>query len=181
MFNPLVGKEMGAISDGTSNTIAMGEFAKPTEQFSRHVKGGVVRYAFADIRSAGNARACLNATLDRSTLRTDGDFELMANVRFARAHRLIFGPLFIQGFQTILSPNSPCCTSGQSDTSWSIIATNNFHTGGVNAVFFDGAVRFVSETVDFGGTASRQREAGPSDFGVWEAMGTPAGGESASL
>jgi prepilin-type N-terminal cleavage/methylation domain-containing protein/prepilin-type processing-associated H-X9-DG protein len=181
MFNPAIFKNIGAATDGTSNTIAMGEFAKPDGPNSVNVKGGIVVYSFPDIRAAGNARLCLNATTDGKTLLTTGGFSLPNDVRFARAHRLAYGSMFIQGFQTILPPNSPTCTSGHSDTTWGIHAASSFHTGGVNVVLFDGAVEFVTSTIDFGGTDSRQVESGESRFGVWGAMGTPAAGESKRL
>jgi prepilin-type processing-associated H-X9-DG protein len=46
------------------------------------------------------------------------------------------------------------------------IAASSYHTNGANVGMVDGSVRFVSETID---------------FTVWQAVGTRAGGETASL
>jgi hypothetical protein len=42
----------------------------------------------------------------------------------------------------------------------------------------DGSVRFVSETIDAGSPNSYAVTTGKSPYGVWGAMGSPAGGET---
>jgi len=68
------------------------------------------------------------------------------------------------------------------ESGWGIYSAQSNHTGGVNGVFFDGAVRFISETIDFGPADSVYiRTDGPSPFGAWGALGTPDGGEATRL
>jgi len=59
------------------------------------------------------------------------------------------------------------------------------HTGGVNVAFVDGSVHFVSEVVDAGlvyvDTHDLWKLSGPSSFGVWGALGSIDGGETARL
>ncbi len=83
------------------------------------------------------------------------------------------------GCHTVISPNGPACQYRSNRDIGMYTPTSN-HPGGVNATLADGAVRFVSETVDIG-TADVAAKSGPSTFGVWGAMGSANGGESTSL
>ncbi|MCL2346625.1 MAG: DUF1559 domain-containing protein [Planctomycetaceae bacterium] len=179
MFVPIERKGMGAAVDGTSNTIAMSEFAKPTTWPSLEVKGGVAEYDFYDVYEAGRVRGCLSVTNDHKTL-PDIDANKSGHGSFTRAFRLTLGTTSFQGFQTILPPNSPSCIAAQWDFEggWGIFAASSFHTGGVNGVFFDGSVQFIPETIDFGPANAAAVRSGQSQFGVWGAMGSPNGGES---
>ncbi|MCL2742977.1 MAG: DUF1559 domain-containing protein [Planctomycetaceae bacterium] len=86
---------------------------------------------------------------------------------------------FCAYFHTILPPNSPSCVRADDLTSRTIIAASSSHSGGVNVGILDGSVRFISETIDAGNIATAEIKAsGPSDFGVWGALGTVDGGES---
>jgi hypothetical protein len=93
------------------------------------------------------------------------------------------------GVFTILPPNSVSIAAGSADD-WPIPAASSYHPGGVNASICDGAVRFVSDTVNTGDLSIRFRDlqsnrpqdfGGPSPYGVWGAFGTAAGGESMGL
>ncbi len=97
---------------------------------------------------------------------------------------------------TVLPPNSPTCRGNQNSF---VVSASSYHPGGANAALSDGAVRFVSETIDcdaidevLGGGAGFERDAsgqgrncqtysGPSTFGVWGALGSAAGGDQAAL
>ncbi|MBR3218979.1 MAG: DUF1559 domain-containing protein [Thermoguttaceae bacterium] len=99
-------------------------------------------------------------------------------------------------FQTILPPNSPsCAVSNGGDGAYDGLenpkhsrtamysATSN-HPGGVNVVFGDGSVHFISNNVNCtteGMSRLTPTEAGKSPFGVWGAMGTASGGEAKGL
>jgi prepilin-type processing-associated H-X9-DG protein len=94
-------------------------------------------------------------------------------------------------FQTILPPNSPNCGAVASPGGaniWGIFSAQSYHQGGVNVVFFDASVHFVSDTVNAvsaginaPGPKVLFNSTNPSEFGVWGALGTPACGESKSL
>ncbi len=108
-------------------------------------------------------------------------------------------------FSTILPPNSVSCVQSgnrentadngtasaadHGDVEPALISASSFHPGGVNACLVDGAVKFYSETIDYQGlngntttglTYQSCLTSGKSAHGLWGALGTRNGGESAS-
>jgi prepilin-type processing-associated H-X9-DG protein len=87
------------------------------------------------------------------------------------------------GFTTILGPNKPSCDSdanGNADSLQAMITPSSFHTGGVQVLLCDGAVKFVSDNIDTGNLAAAPYFAngsGLSPYGIWGGLGTKAGGE----
>ena len=99
------------------------------------------------------------------------------------------GPSFCS-FTTVLPPGSPSCAQPpkhEAHPSWfgGIFSASGHHPGGVVATMADGAVRFVTESIDAGdpSAVSVHRGSGSappgsaSPYGVWGAMGTRAGRE----
>jgi len=82
-------------------------------------------------------------------------------------HTWLFSGLHHTLYNHVAGPNSPVpdCSDG---VAWAMVggdglyAARSFHPGGVNAVFGDGSVRFVSNGID---------------LAVWRALATRAGGE----
>jgi prepilin-type processing-associated H-X9-DG protein len=71
-----------------------------------------------------------------------------------------------------------------------MLSVNSYHSGGVNAVYGDGSVKFISETINHisNGVNLSTIDAGnpnavtaQSPFGVWGATGSIDGGESAAI
>lgn len=69
-------------------------------------------------------------------------------------------------YDHIMTPNQPSCHNFQSDLGHSTFSSSSEHRGGVNVLFVDGAVKFVSN-----GVARK----------VWRAVGTRNGHESVTL
>jgi len=199
MFTALHLKDMGYISDGTSNTIGFSERAVTSQQGQPAGNIGPVTdfsvrsgtWGGAPIHDAGRILPanCLNGA------RAPGDRNMLHS-----AHPAWSGQLFgdgrpgNSGFNTVLPPNSPSCLwgTGGGGAGWGVFSASSFHAGGVNGVFMDGSVRFIPDTINTGdlngaqggyhaGSGSAPVQSGPSNYGVWGALGTPQGGETASL
>jgi prepilin-type processing-associated H-X9-DG protein len=93
-------------------------------------------------------------------------------------------------FSTILPPNSPSCLCGRRHQGGGIISANSYHRGGVNGVMGDGSVRFFSDSINYISTGTNMATiragnpaevTGVSPFGVWGALGSIDGGESAEI
>ena len=202
MFTPQHFKTVSAVTDGTSNTIGFSERCVTSQSGSATTAGAIgaiddftVRsgmYVESTIYASGvtNPSNCLNNAVspdDRKQLKAD------------KAHPTWGGQIFGDGrscndvFHTILPPNSPSCmySAGGGGSGWGVVAPSSNHSGGVNSVFMDGAVRFIPDSIDkgdlskvhgaVGGPTPANVQPGKSNYGVWGALGTPKGGESVSL
>ncbi len=87
-------------------------------------------------------------------------------------------------FTTVLAPNSPAClgangtiVDGKPRFDWGMIPPSSYHPGGINCLMADGSVHFISETIYCGDMIGPEVTKGPSNFGTWGALGTIAGEE----
>jgi len=185
------------IRDGTSNTIAISEVVTTSTAGTRNIHGGAIHVA----ATGDDGRAFRNGIeTDCFNQRDPANRRMMAgtaNTSIRRGFHGFSGRPPDTSFTTTLPPGSPSCvnSAGSRDT-WGSLAPSSNHPGGVNVGLFDGSVRFIPETINwrsawvvsgFQGDGGRGadgqpdqggRMGGPSDFGVWGAMGSRAGGES---
>ena len=175
----VVTRNISAITDGTSNTIAYAEMIAGTTQNTNKVKGGVALMGTSEVQVPRNVLNIVDSN-DR-TVFTKGA------CNYSRGNCFADGNVRATGFQTILPPNSPSCRTDVSNPGWGsgYMSASSYHSGGVNGLRADGSVGFYSETVDCG---SRLGESwvdadptGKSPFGVWGALGSISGGESTSI
>lgn len=175
--------KIGAITDGTSNTLAFSERRVPTDQTGK----GMVAWA------SGADPASYVPLLCRALWAGSryGPTYVRFNSDTQAGHRWADGAAFFHAFTTILPPNTAVCLIG--DPNWSsggghygpgIYTPTSEHTGGVQCANADGSVRFISENIDTGnlGLVAPAQTAGvPSPFGVWGALGTKSAGEVAAV
>jgi len=170
IFGGMISYGFRDMIDGSSNTIAMSEIARPLANNSL----GMVA-SQTGIATPVECRATYNP---QTRAYTSGGW----TGDTSRGYRWADGADYFHGFNTILPPNSPSCFSGGGGH-WNrgMFSASSRHPGGVNAVFGDGSVRFITETVDAGnqGAAPMMGNSGGgiSPYGIWGAMGSRAGGE----
>jgi prepilin-type processing-associated H-X9-DG protein len=91
---------------------------------------------------------------------------------------------------TILPPNREVCARTGGNTAWDGIWTaSSRHQGGVHVLMADGAVKFITDSIEAGnGTQGvvwqfppasqpNRRAGSPSPYGLWGALGTRASSE----
>jgi len=173
---------MSSMSDGTSTTLIVAE-SGVTPSFAGEVaslRGGIGR------TSQDVFQCPLSIIEECRSLRSGSNLrEYTGSYKGARwadayAQYTVIHP--------ILPPNSPSCAP--STTEHGLMTAASYHTGGCNALMGDGSVHFISDTInsmrsDYQTLLSQNvvswRNSGQSYFGVWGALGTRNGGESASI
>lgn len=173
VFGLRTGIRFADITDGTSNTLAFSEAA--VYNTPMRIKGAFV---ILDVRTQSPV-LCMGAIGANGTLvgTEPPDHQDMRGKSWA------CGGLIDTGFNTILPPNGPNCGSTKFEDSEGPFPPSSYHPGGVVAAMADGAVRFISETIETGDLSKLEMtgKSGESPFGVWGALGSRAGGEAKML
>jgi prepilin-type N-terminal cleavage/methylation domain-containing protein/prepilin-type processing-associated H-X9-DG protein len=199
-FIPGKGINFRDITDGLSNTIAVAEIA--TDQL-----GSSGAASPQDIRTTGAIGSAQIATLNNPKIcapRIDP-----ARPKYWLSGGSFSGPTNRRGFRwadylavvsqvnTILPPNAELCLNG-SGTEFGVCPPSSFHQGGVHVVMCDGAVKFITDSIEAGnsnspcvycniqgspsldgtnGTNSVIPAGSVSPYGLWGALGTRASKE----
>jgi len=170
MFGTFSSTRMRDITDGASNTIAMSE----RELGGSGLSGNRQMLGRTASNVAGlntNPNACRATASGESYLSTQTVVNWPAGMLWPA------GMPYYAGFNTVLPPNSPSCSSGGDDEFWGIYSATSMHEGGVHCLMGDGAVRFVSENINAGLSTAAEVTSGTSPYGVWGALGTKSAGE----
>lgn len=178
LFHQNSWKNLATCTDGTSNTAAVSESASaPQGYYSTAVKGGsstVSGFYTSDLDC--HPDVCMN-----NARKADDPNSVVAPCDTWRGNFYQDGRAW-NNFHTVLPPNAPSCLAATSGYWGAIFPPNSWHSGGVNVGLADGSVRFVSDTVDCGDLSATSTQCtGKSPYGIWGAMGTPAGGESVAM
>ena len=174
-------KSFGAITDGSSNTMATSEIVSSVNLTDGMVKSGTIYNYSSNVALEANPSICLEARDPLNRTQLDATKGTIADSR--RGGLLGIGRTAYSGFSAVLPPNSPSCVvAGNYNTgSFNVGSASSNHTGGVSIGLFDGSVQFVSDTIDTNGSTSPSKYSGTSPYGVWGALGTVNGGESVTF
>jgi prepilin-type processing-associated H-X9-DG protein len=178
-------RNMGAITDGTSNTIAFGETLIGQLSNEGVVGRGIVQSGSeSDVSWAtGTKPKIMNTPKDCATKRNGKALSGTLNTK-GRGRAWQYAAAILCTFQTILPPNSPSCSVGSSWDNTAVLSAASNHTGGCNASYVDGSVHFISDTINTVTDGAAQDDPYKvqttiaSPFGVWGSLGTIEGGES---
>ena len=158
------------ITDGLSNTIAMSERRRGQAVSPETM---TVQRAGSWFTTPGQCLAEFN-TATRTFL-VPGDARSWAGVRWPD------GGMGFHGLTTNAPPNSISCAWNAHDAQNGLYPMSSRHSGGCNVAMGDGSVRFITNSVSVGSlTSTGTGLTGPSPFGVLGALGSRAGGESAT-
>ncbi|TWT51081.1 hypothetical protein Pla22_38580 [Rubripirellula amarantea] len=192
------------IIDGLSNTIAAGEIV--TDIGDRDIRTNAA--LFTDLNGAtpdlGSWKNQVN--LERPRFWSDGvapnpavpDLCGQGNWtdRYGRGYMWAAGGCYHSGIQTIRPPNSACTLWSSNASSWhagyreGVCPPGSRHQGGAHVMMGDGAVVFMTDSVDTGeldsGTVPVRRgnvapqpvPGSKSPYGLWGALGTRASRET---
>ncbi|WP_146600014.1 DUF1559 domain-containing protein [Novipirellula aureliae] len=183
MWQPEIDNKFRDMMDGLSNTIAMGEFVTDNGDNDKRTAGvkGV------SVKLAGGVRGCesyVDANRPRFWANTTSILN-SGNVEWRRGLRWASGYAIFSGIFTILPPNREICYATGYVQGDGILPPSSNHQGGCHVLMGDGAVRFITDSIDSGdqsramvalssvnGDATLSVPGAASPFGVWGALGT---------
>lgn len=185
VFVPHQSTKFRDILDGTSNTIMMGELASD-------LGDGDIRttYVYSGSQSAvrDNPSTCQEAvdpTRPRFWLSSLPGGFVKNGGTLNRGYRWADYYQVCSGVHTILAPNREMC-GGDNGGNETLAPPSSRHQGGVHVLMSDGAVKFITDSIEAGSSTSgivynggsgTQTPGSQSPFGVWGALGTRASNE----
>ncbi|MDR3197820.1 MAG: DUF1559 domain-containing protein [Planctomycetaceae bacterium] len=191
LFGNRVWKSTAAVTDGTSNTLMFSERlvhvpeSRNYLEVSSYISGALdtTSPTAQDDWISGNFSGN-NPSLCMSLKGPDRMLVSSATFLYHRGGtRWADGATIFTRFNAILPPNAPGCGLNNigSDERF-LISTSSYHVGGVNTVYIDGSVHFITESINTAtagtaGLAAAPPQSGISPYGVWGALGSVDGGE----
>ncbi|MCM2374187.1 DUF1559 family PulG-like putative transporter [Aporhodopirellula aestuarii] len=179
------------ILDGLSNTIMAGEIATDLGDRDNRTHpavhdSGLMSHGWTGAQGTNNAcQGQIDTTRPQFWSNSLVDITFNAsigpNVEVRRGYKWAFGRLLFTGFNTTVPPNKPYC-GGSLGISDAVASASSRHQGGVHVLMGDGAVKFITDSIEAGdqnsfhvGWRGPALKAGTqSPFGLWGSLGTRA-------
>lgn len=197
MFVPRYSTRFRDCLDGLSNTIAIGEVMTGLSDGSNRTIG-----TSAPSKASGGKTPAQSVADNPNQCRDLGFFAPGRPLFWDLSVVTTYAPVSQRGFRwaafhtlqsqfnTIRGPNSHLCLVGSSDT-YGVAPPSSRHPGGVHVLMTDGAVKFITESIDAGdasvpcvycdllsdGANSPTVAGSQSPYGLWGALGTRASRE----
>ncbi|SMP66802.1 prepilin-type N-terminal cleavage/methylation domain-containing protein/prepilin-type processing-associated H-X9-DG domain-containing protein [Neorhodopirellula lusitana] len=193
-FRPMMDSRFRDVLDGLANTIAAGEIN--TDLGDHDITTIALRAPRNWWNFVDNRNECAGAiSTQRPRFWGEGIVQVASgdpgknqldNSERARGYMWANGEPLWTSFMTIKAPNTELCSLGGSGAEMSG-STSSRHQGGTHVLMGDGAVKFITDSIDTGShngmvfhdhTGNRPTVPGAaSPFGVWGALGTRASKE----
>jgi prepilin-type N-terminal cleavage/methylation domain-containing protein len=175
------------ITDGTSNTIMLGEVRIGDNSGDSRQGGWGLAASMRKVDAVpADCEALVGAGGKYSATATNPATSQTPGTRWAD------GEEGYTQFYTLAAPNKPRCASNTED--WQINTASSYHPGGAVLTMVDGSVWFCSDSIDDGDSSQGQTKSntpatgwsankgysGPSQRGLIGSLGSMAGGEVAA-
>lgn len=179
-FIPRYASSFRDILDGLANTVAMAEMV--TDLGDRDKRSMAVDSPAGDLWKENlSCRQYVDANRPQFWQQSavpNGDAEQRRGFKWSVAR-----PLYT-GFLTVLPPNAELCFQDTQEGEGNATASSR-HQGGVHVLMADGAVKFITDSIESGNSSAPQvrHDAGftpagsISPYGLWGALGTRASRE----
>ncbi|SMP64417.1 prepilin-type N-terminal cleavage/methylation domain-containing protein/prepilin-type processing-associated H-X9-DG domain-containing protein [Neorhodopirellula lusitana] len=183
-FKPVDVSKFRDCLDGLSNTIAAGEIATDLGDSDKRTVGwrnnSDKSPTWGQVRN--NPTLCMDKTIPERPQFWDAHWTANVNSSQGRGYKWAdFQPVYSQ-CMTILPPNRELCGAYNSAGTTLVATMSSRHQGGVHVLMGDGAVKFITDSIEAGEQSHRQiylgkGEGEQSPYGLWGALGTRAAKE----
>ncbi len=195
MFKPRSVTRFRGVLDGLSNTIAGGEMITDLGDRDKRSRPVAPSAGAVDVDAANGKFRCRDGidperpqfwrpTLTGMTELTNGTTRGEEN----RGFKWALGHPLYSSISTNLPPNAEICFAGSGTNmhiTQGIVPPSSRHQGGCHVLMGDGAIKFITDSIEAGNSASASvRQGGSflppgskSPFGLWGSLGTRASRE----
>ncbi len=161
-FVPRYSSSFRDILDGLANTIMMGEII--TDLGDNDKRSTPVDSQSSDLWLANNALSCRQyVDANRPQFWQQGLTFIVGNAEQRRGSKYAMARPLYSGFLTVLPPNAEICFQSSQENEGNPTASSR-HQGGAHVLMADGAVKFVTDSIEAGNSNSAQFDKTPDTW-----------------